>query len=76
MKKIKTNKHSTIWYNKDKQGVEQWTVKSKDKETKTFDNYLSASTYADECSDVDLNIVAIDEQVMLSPKKGLWPDPN
>jgi hypothetical protein len=71
-KKIKSYKDADVWYTRDKQGVEKWTVITPDS-VEDYDNELAALEAASP-KQPDYNVVSIDDQVMLSPCKGVWGD--
>jgi hypothetical protein len=72
-KKIKSYKDADVWYTRDKQGVEKWTVITPDS-VEDYDNELAALEAATPKVKENLNLVSIDDQVMLSPRKGVWGD--
>jgi len=74
-KKIKSYKDADVWYTRDKQGVEKWTVITPDS-VEDYDNELAALEAANPKVKENLNLVSIDDQVMLSPPLGLWSMTN
>ena len=74
-KKIKSYKDADVWYTRDKQGVEKWTVITPDG-VEDYDNELAALEAANPKVKENLNLVSIDDQVMLSPPLGLWSMTN
>ena len=74
-KKIKSYKDVDVWYTRDKQGVEKWTVITPDG-VEDYDNELAALEAANPKVKENLNLVSIDDQVMLSPPLGLWSMTN
>jgi hypothetical protein len=73
-KKIKSTKTADVWYTKDRQGIEKWTV-IEHGESFEFDNELEALLTLNPNLPL-LNIVAIDQQVMLRPRKSIWNEPG
>ena len=74
-KKIKSYKDADVWYTRNKQGVEKWTVITPDG-VEDYDNELAALEAANPKVKENLNLVSIDDQVMLSPPLGLWSMTN